>query len=267
MSEYSREERLVGRRDSPTLYEAMDAVYVSPVSGFDELAPTYDQRLAGNPILTLESTAVLAALPSVVDKTVVDLGCGTGRYALQLVRSGAAKVTGIDFSREMLAIAERKARRGELDIVTEWQQADIQKAIPQEAYSIGVAVCALTLSFLPEISGVFAEVARILASRGTFVVSDYHPHGLSQARAESSLQNGSKEKAPYLRFTSASGEDCRIPQYAHRISDWFSAAQSVGLVLESLTEPVADVSISNTYPALRSQIGLPLALVARFRKP
>jgi SAM-dependent methyltransferase len=41
-------------------------------------------------------------------KTILDLGCGTGNHALPLARRGY-RVTGIDQSREMLALARKKA--------------------------------------------------------------------------------------------------------------------------------------------------------------
>jgi len=41
-------------------------------------------------------------------KTVLDLGCGTGNHALPMARRGY-RVTGIDQSREMLALARKKA--------------------------------------------------------------------------------------------------------------------------------------------------------------
>ncbi len=44
----------------------------------------------------------------VVPKTILDLGCGTGNHDLPLARRGY-RVTGIDRSREMLALARKKA--------------------------------------------------------------------------------------------------------------------------------------------------------------
>src|SRR5713101_2528746 len=41
-------------------------------------------------------------------KTILDLGCGTGNHALPMARRGY-RVTGIDQSREMLALARKKA--------------------------------------------------------------------------------------------------------------------------------------------------------------
>ncbi len=262
----SNAEKKTSRKDAGSLYDALDALYLSPADGFNELAPTYDQRLSGNPLLAVESIATLSTLPPLHGKAVADIGCGTGRYALQLARMDAETVVGVDLSSEMLAIASRKAERGDLADYVTWRRGDLLERLPLADNSVDVIVCALTLSFLPSADGALRELARVLAPTGVLVVSDYHPHGLTQARAEATTRNGNKEKAPYTRFTSASGDDCRIAQYVHTISDLFQAGRSAGLTLEHLVEPVADRSLTNTYSGLREQSGVPLALVARFQK-
>ncbi len=253
------------RRD-PDLHDLTGALYLSPANGFDELAPTYDQRLAGNPLLVLESSGTLSALPDVRGKSVADIGSGTGRYALQLARMGAESVTGVDLSDGMLAVAARKAERGELSDVVHWRRGDILERLPLADGSVDLIVCALTLSFLPDTRGAFRELSRVLSPGGSLVVSDYHPHGLTQARAEALSRDGNKGKAPYLRFTSAGGDDCRISQFAHTVSDLFGAGREAGLTLAHLQEPVADRRISNTYSGLRDKGDVPLAIIARFDK-
>jgi ubiquinone/menaquinone biosynthesis C-methylase UbiE len=39
-------------------------------------------------------------------KTVIDVGCGDGRYTFKFIEAGAGKVVGIDLSREMIKLAE-----------------------------------------------------------------------------------------------------------------------------------------------------------------
>jgi ubiquinone/menaquinone biosynthesis C-methylase UbiE len=249
------------RSDSDT-----DALFLSPLDAFAELADTYDARLGGNPLLFLESGAVLAMLPDLTGAhRVADLACGTGRYALQLARFGPREVIGVDICPEMLAVARRKARRAELPIT--WQEGDLSGTLPLSDSCLDAAVCALTLSFLPDLSLVFTEIARTLSPDGVLVLSDYHPHGLSAARAESQA-NFTKDRAPYFRFLSAGGQECRIAQTPHTIADIFAAAQAAGLTLEQIAEPLVDHRLASTYgQGLRDKIGIPLALAMRFRKP
>jgi malonyl-CoA O-methyltransferase len=50
--------------------------------GYDRWARVYDHD--ANPLLALEEPAVHAALGDVRGRTVLDLGCGTGRHSLWL---------------------------------------------------------------------------------------------------------------------------------------------------------------------------------------
>ncbi|MES2461568.1 MAG: class I SAM-dependent methyltransferase [Armatimonadota bacterium] len=242
-----------------------DALFLSPTDAFGELADTYDARLAGNPLLLLESGAVLAMLPDLTQAgRVADLACGTGRYALQLARLGPQEVIGVDISPEMLAVARRKALRAELPVT--WLTGDLSGAIPLPDSCLDAAVCALALSFLPDLPTAFAEIARTLAPDGVLIISDSHPHGLAVARAASQAVFA-KDRASYFRFTSAAGQECRIAQTPHTTAEIFGAAQKAGLLLEQMAEPVVDHRLASTYgQGLRDKIGIPLALVMRFRK-
>jgi ubiquinone/menaquinone biosynthesis C-methylase UbiE len=240
-----------------------EAVYRSAAAGFAEMADTYDARLAGNPVYLLESTETRTALPDLDGASVADFGCGTGRYALSLSHLGAASVTGIDLSPDMLKVAARKARRAELGV--RWEQGDITGALPVPDEAFDAAICALVLSFLPEVRPALTEMARTLRPGGTLIVSDYHPHGLLTARAASAAA-GRRDHAPHLRFTTVDGVECRIAQTPHQVSDLFAAARAAGLTLEHMAEPVCDRRLANTHASLREMVGVPLALVLRFRR-
>lgn len=241
-----------------------DAVYLTPGEGFDLLADTYDARQAGDPTLLLETTATLAALPPLTGARVADLGCGTGRYALQMARLGARQVVGLDLSSEMLAQAERKARRANLTI--DLAHGDLREPLPLAEGTFDAAVCALTTSFLEELEPALVHMTRILRPGGVLVVSELHPWGLATARADAAV-NRRHDRAPYLRFMSAAGQECRIPRSVHGIGALFNAARAAGLILERLDEPAADSRLASQFPAVRDRVGMPLALVLTLRRP
>src|SRR5262245_52239735 len=53
----------------------------------------------------MEHTDLLALLPEVDGRRVLDLGCGAGQLAHHLAARGAAEVVGVDISERMLALA------------------------------------------------------------------------------------------------------------------------------------------------------------------
>jgi len=58
-------------------------------------------------------------------KTVIDLGCGTGRLALGAVLLGAAEAVGIDIDKEMVKKAKENAKKLHLKEETSWVAGDI----------------------------------------------------------------------------------------------------------------------------------------------
>ncbi len=64
------------------------------------------------------------ALGDVEGKRVVDLGCGTGVFALGASILGAAEVAGVDVDASALAVARREADR--LGARVEWVEADVR---------------------------------------------------------------------------------------------------------------------------------------------
>lgn len=53
----------------------------------------------------------LERLEPLKDKSVLDVGCGSGRYCLAYAERGAARVVGVDFAAEMIVLANNAAQR------------------------------------------------------------------------------------------------------------------------------------------------------------
>jgi putative methylase len=62
----------------------------------------------------------------IVDRTVLDLGCGTGRLALGAAFLGAKHVVGIDIDRTAIRTAIRSAIEADLEQKTQWVVGDIE---------------------------------------------------------------------------------------------------------------------------------------------
>jgi cyclopropane fatty-acyl-phospholipid synthase-like methyltransferase len=62
-------------------------------------------------VIRLRFERTLAILDPIAGKRILDVGCGPGRYALELARRNAREVVGVDFAPGMLAIAQAAAGR------------------------------------------------------------------------------------------------------------------------------------------------------------
>lgn len=109
---------------------------------------------------------------------IADLGCGTGGM-LPLLAPGARLVIGVDREDAMLEVARERAalfpqvelRRGLLD------------ALPIEADSVDLCLCALVLHHVSALPPVFAEVGRVLRPGGRFVLLDMVNHDRDDYRS------------------------------------------------------------------------------------
>jgi len=97
---------------------------------------------------------------------VLDLGSGTGYPALLAAQTvgPTGSVIGLDLAADMLAVAERKAKRLGLTNVT-FRGGDVT-TLPFEAASFDAVTSRFCLMFLPEIPKAAAEIARVLKLGG-----------------------------------------------------------------------------------------------------
>lgn len=71
-------------------------------------------------------------------KLILDIGCGTGRHAIELARRGY-QVTGFDLSESQLRRAQAKA--AEAGVNVQWERRDATKPHFVEEFDVGVMFC------------------------------------------------------------------------------------------------------------------------------
>ena len=141
--------------------------------GYALWADTYDFP---NPLIAVEEPiveAILSRLPPF--DSVVDVGTGTGRLALELTRRGARQVRGFDATPAMLAVARRKAETeglGGLEFA-ECRLGD--SPLPVASSSVDLVTCGLMLCHLPDLRKAIAECVRVVRPGGWLILSDFHP--------------------------------------------------------------------------------------------
>jgi ubiquinone/menaquinone biosynthesis C-methylase UbiE/DNA-binding MarR family transcriptional regulator len=117
--------------------------------------------------------ALLKLVPQRKVRDLLDLGTGTGRM-LQLLAPRAEHATGVDRSREMLAIA--RARLDEVGLRhCVVRQADMAR-LPFDDASFDLIVCHMALHYAEAPPEIVAEAARVLRPGGTLLLIDFAPH-------------------------------------------------------------------------------------------
>jgi 2-polyprenyl-3-methyl-5-hydroxy-6-metoxy-1,4-benzoquinol methylase len=72
--------------------------------------------------------------------SVLDVGCGPGRYGIELARRGAARCLGIDVAAPMIEIARRESERAGLASRCAWQVTDYESFDTDERFDAVVAM-------------------------------------------------------------------------------------------------------------------------------
>jgi 2-polyprenyl-3-methyl-5-hydroxy-6-metoxy-1,4-benzoquinol methylase len=149
-----------------------------------EMARTFDEKRFGGPIGELIAVTQAHVLANMIgriqERDILDVGTGTGRAALLLARGGA-RVTAIDASEEMLAVARQRA--AEQRVRVRFKLGDVHAlAFPDREFD--VVVCLRLLMHAPDWRQSIAELCRVA---GRLVIVDY-PSARSLAALEVGLR-------------------------------------------------------------------------------
>ncbi len=169
------------RRDLARVGEILQARREVADAYFGANAKNWDKMRS----LHISEELVEGALLELVGKTevnsFVDVGTGTGRI-LELLAPLAKHATGIDASREMLAIARARIAESNLEHI-QVRYGDIF-SLPLDDDTADLMTVHQVLHFLDNPSGALEEAARILAPKGRLFIVDFAPHALEFLRDE-----------------------------------------------------------------------------------
>jgi len=213
--------------------------------GYDRWSAIYDAE--DNPLIALETPRVTELLGDVNGLAVADIGCGTGRHTIPLVRAGA-RVTAVDFSRGMLSRAAGKPGWEQVRLI----EHDLAEELPLQTGAFDRVLCALVLEHVVDLDAVLRELGRVCKREGWIVVSELHP-----AMALRGVQ---------ARFVDpASAREIRPAGRPRQISDYVMAAVRAGLAIEHLSEHAADEALAARCERARKYVGWPMLFMLRLR--
>lgn len=218
----------------------------------------------------LNSDPVLWAFAGDVNGlTVLDAGCGTGYLSKKLHDQGA-RVTGIDFSERMIAIAQ--GRHPEIDFRVD----DCAELRTIEDEHFDVAIANYVLMDTPALRGTMAAFHRVLKPGGVAVVVFSHP---CFPQEQATVSEDGDEISYRWNFPYFEPRTCIDPPWAHftsefiwfhrPLSDYWKAFMAAGLVVVNFEEPrvTADrYHLAKTARGLRNSQTRPYSVVFKLQK-
>ena len=202
-----------------------------------------------------ERPATLALLPDVYGRDVLDVGCGQGWYAEQLLARGA-RVTAFDRSARMVEHARR--RLGERARVFH-APSDLIEALPEGSFDL--VLSALVIHYVADLDALFGEWARLLRPGGRIVLSTHHP-----------MMHPERLVEPGYRATEMMAErwewlDATMRFYRRPIAAITEALWRAGFVIERLVEPLPLPEMAKSDPTDYARLQrMPAFLHIRARK-
>jgi predicted TPR repeat methyltransferase len=169
--------------------ETLDKVYTARnhaelMEAYKGWAADYDDDTVGKfgYVAHRVSAEALHANLDDLNACILDAGCGTGLVGEELAQKGYTRMDALDFSREMLAEAERKK------IYQRHIHADLSKPLAMADNSYDAVVCAGTFTYGHVKTSAFNEIVRVTRPQGIvcFTIREgaYEDYGYRQRMIE-----------------------------------------------------------------------------------
>ena len=206
-----------------------------------------------------EKPALFSLLPTLNNKTVLDLGCGYGEHCIHYVKEGAKRVVGIDISQKMLAIAKAENAHQNISYLN-MPMEDIGEL--QERFDI--VVSSLAFHYVEDFHVMIKNIYRLLA------FSQEHPINtcFSNGSRWTIDENGEKLFANISNY-SVDGERestwfvDKIKKYHRTFSTIINTLIESGFQINKLIEPVPTPEALKEHPEYNDLLHKPDFLIIK----
>jgi ubiquinone/menaquinone biosynthesis C-methylase UbiE len=140
---------------------------------YDLWASQYDLQ-PGNLMLQLDLDVFhqLIEKLDLKNKTIIDIGCGTGRHWPHILDKEPSQLVGYDVSNGMLSELKKKFPQAETQLVTD----DLLTGVRDD--SVDLLISTLTIAHIRNIEAVIKAWSRVLKKGGHILLTDFHPRVL-----------------------------------------------------------------------------------------
>ncbi|PYM82357.1 MAG: SAM-dependent methyltransferase [Candidatus Rokuibacteriota bacterium] len=217
----------------------------------------------------MEHADLLALLPEVDGRRVLDLGCGAGQLARHLAATGAAEVVGVDASERMLALARAEWAHPR---VTYWHGTIEKVAFPPARFDL--VVSSLVLHYVEDYQGLVQRIAEWLAPGGVLAYSTEHPIFTARLPGEGWVLDDAGRRIrwglDHYADEGAREETWFVPgvRKVHRmLATLINGLLDAGLIVDRVIEPIPSERWLHDHPLARDERRRPMFLLVRARKP
>lgn len=166
----------------------------------------------------LEHESMVRLLPPLHRRSVLDVGCGTGRIVRESLARGAEHAVGVDSTLPMIwrAVSEPAAGAG-------WAGGAVQE-LPFAAASFDLVTCGLVLGHVADLQIALDELSRVLRPGGALLISDFHPRASRRGWRRTVTDP-------------TTGKEHAIEHHVHDLTEYHRGLERQRLTIEAVEEP------------------------------
>jgi len=227
---------------------------------------------------TIEWPCIQKMLPQLNKKKILDLGCGTGRFAFLFEKEKPLSILGVDISEQMLNIAKEKvSKRGSK---VKFIQNDISNLDTYINGKFDFIFSSTTFHYIRDIKRLFNNMYMILEENGVCIISLMNPVYTAQYPVDKKGEFPSDDEwvvryldkskrayiQPWIEYND-SINNYLSTSYHHTVSDYFNAIINAGFRIEKVEEPFPPENWEvNCYGRYNSFIETPSYMILRLLK-
>jgi ubiquinone/menaquinone biosynthesis C-methylase UbiE len=134
---------------------------------------TYGEDLGQTSWVTTEESNEIPKLLELTSASrVLEIGCGSGRYALRVAERVGCRVAGLDVNSHGIRNANQLAGQAGLSSVARFEECDVSRTLPFENGSFDAVFSNDVLCHVPGRAAVLGEIYRVLKPGGRLLYSD-----------------------------------------------------------------------------------------------
>jgi len=209
---------------------------------------------------------MLEACGDVRGLSVLDCGCGEGRFCRMLLKRGAERVAGVDLCPPLIAAAGQLASGRDGYVL-----ADVEDMSFLRDGTFDLAVSYLNQCDLPDFEGNSREVFRVLKPGGRFVIANLHPMR-SAVGGWLKAEDGTKLHVILDRYFDE-GErrwkmlGVEVANFHRTLSTYVQGYRRCGFTVEEIIEPTLKAGDEQRFPELDDERRVPNFIVVVLGKP
>jgi ubiquinone/menaquinone biosynthesis C-methylase UbiE len=220
--------------------------------------------------IVLLNPVLMDLLGPVRGKRILDAGCGEGYLSRKLAKLGA-EVTGVDFSREMLAMARERTNQ-EAGIRYIHGNCEDLSFLDEESFD--TIVSNMVMQDLADHRAFLRSIHRVLVTKGILVISFSHPCFITPDSGWVKEENGRKLYWKVDQYFSEGAYEEHVlfdPSieliFFHRtLSEYLRSLLISGFELIDFVEPKPDEEMLDKYPGFRDDFRMSHFIVIKVRK-